>query len=222
MSLKTSPVSISATSDLYGHLPDIYPCDLVVVCGDIFPGAMERDSEAQGQWFREMFLPWVGRTASGKVILVPGNHDLWIKENILELRETYNPSSEHKLVLLCDEGMDFRGLKIYGRVSGLIPQQLDLLLTHDVPASCGGLGVSGIDGIDYGSKELRTAIESRNIRYLIGGHILQPRSREFILDHDNLRTKMFNVSHCDNDKQPLYPPQYMVINPTFSEFYNNR
>lgn len=211
MSSKTSPVSISATSDLFGHLPDIYPCDLAVVCGDIFPGAMDRDPEAQGQWFHERFLPWIGRTASGKVILVPGKHDRWIEEHLMTLCKTYSPSAGHKLVLLCDAGIDFRGLKIYGRVAGPVPQQLDLLLTHDVPAGCGGLGVSETDGIDHGSNELRTSIESRDIRYLIGGHILQPKSREFILDHGNRQTRMFNVSYCDNSRQPLSPPQYMII-----------
>ena len=80
--MKPKRIILNATADLHGHLPDMLPCDLTVICGDIFPGEMDRDTEAQGVWFRNAFIPWVERIPSERVILIGGNYDYWIEANI--------------------------------------------------------------------------------------------------------------------------------------------
>lgn len=235
MSSKKSPVSITATADLHGHLPDMYPCDLAVICGDIFPGGMDKEPEAQGEWFHSVFLPWVQRIGCERAILVPGNHDHWVQAQIGQLKDEYASAAGQKLVILSDCGMEFRGLSIYGTpwvptparnkafstddreflgtVYSWIPQRLDLLLSHTLPKDCGGLDCNDGGAHFYGSSVLRKAVEARDIRYLIGGHIHQPQNRFFTLESNGHRTEIANVSHCNNKKHPIFPPHYMVIMP---------
>ncbi len=223
----TKTVSISATADLHGHLPQLQAADLAVVCGDIFPGGLDKDPYAQGVWFKNEFLPWVDRQDCNHVILIAGNHDHWIEKNNESLRREYAPEALKKLIYLCDTGMVFKGLKIYGtpwvptpfrnkafsmEEDGLrekyakIPQKVDLLLTHTVPYDCNHIGFSERDMQDLGSRELRKAVESRDIRFLVGGHIHSSSERIAHMDFGFRHTEMANVACCDCDKQPSRLP----------------
>ena len=217
-------VLISAISDLHGHLPQMPKTDLTVICGDIFPGEMDKDPEAQGTWFRAAFLPWVEKNESQRVILVAGNHDHWISAHNDQLQQNFAPSAGRKLIYLCDSGMEFKGLTIYGtpwvptpfvnkafsssneeflrEKYSQIPQQVDLLLTHTVPYDCNHIGFSERDMQDLGSRELRKAVESRDIRFLIGGHIHSSSERIAHMDFGFRHTEMANVACCDCNKQP--------------------
>ena len=93
-----------------------------------------------------------------------------------------------------------------------IPQKLDLLLTHTVPYDCNHIGFSEKDMLDLGSKELRKAVEARNIRFLVGGHIHETRERIAHMDFGNSHTEMANVACCDNFKQPFRLPICFTIN----------
>jgi hypothetical protein len=170
----TKTVSISATADLHGHLPQLQAADLAVVCGDIFPGGLDKDPYAQGVWFKNEFLPWVDRQDCNHVILIAGNHDHWIEKYNEALCKEYAPEAIKKLIYLCDSGMEFKGLTIYGtpwvptpfvnkafsssneeflrEKYSQIPQQVDLLLTHTVPYDCNHIGFSERDMQDLGSR----------------------------------------------------------------------
>lgn len=220
----TKTVSVSAIADLHGHLPQLQAADLAVVCGDIFPGGLDKDPYAQGVWFKNEFLPWVDRQECNHVILIAGNHDHWIEKHNELLRREYAPEAQKKLIYLCDSGLVFKGLKIYGtpwvptpfvnkafsssneeflrEKYSQIPQQVDLLLTHTVPFDCNHIGFSERDMQDLGSRELRKAVESRDIRFLIGGHIHASSERIAHMDFGSRHTEMANVACCDCDKQP--------------------
>lgn len=223
----TKTVSISATADLHGHLPQLQAADLAVVCGDIFPAGLDKAPYAQGVWFKKEFLPWVDRQDCNHVILIAGNHDHWIEKNNELLRREYAPEALKKLIYLCDSGMEFKGMTIYGtpwvptpfrnkafsvEEDGLrekyakIPQKVDLLLTHTVPYDCNHIGFSELDMQDIGSKELRKAVESRDIRFLVGGHIHSSSERIAHMDFGFRHTEMANVACCDCDKQPSRLP----------------
>ena len=81
----------SSVTILHGYLPVMPPCDLAVVCGDIFPGEMDRAVEVQGAWFRDVFMPWVEKIQGERVILIAGNHDYWIEENNQMLLTEFTP-----------------------------------------------------------------------------------------------------------------------------------
>ena len=224
----TKQISISAIADLHGHLPQMQHSDLAVVAGDIFPGELDKDPDGQGVWFRVAFLPWVEQQECNHVILVAGNHDHWIAKNNAALMEEFAPEQLKKLIYLCDNGMVFKGARIYGtpwmptpfvnkafssddsdflrEKYSHIPQNLDLLITHTVPYDCNYIGFSDRDMRDLGSKELREAVASRNVRFLVGGHIHETRERIAHMDFGGHHTEMANVACCDNDKQPVRLP----------------
>lgn len=226
-------VFISAIADLHGNLPEMQYASLVIICGDIFPGELDKDPDGQGSWFRAVFLPWVDKIECRRVVLVAGNHDHWIEANNENLLEEFAPSAGKKLVYLCDSGFEFRRLKIYGtpwvptpfvnkafssddsdflreRYSR-IPQNVDLLVTHTVPYDCNHIGFSDRDMKDLGSKELREAVASRNVRFLVGGHIHEARERIAHMDFGERHTEMANVACCDNNKRPFRLPVCLRI-----------
>ena len=225
-------VFISAIADLHGNLPEMQYASLVVICGDIFPGELDNDPDGQGTWFRTAFLPWVDKIECRRAVLVAGNHDHWIEAHNEELLEEFAPSAGKKLVYLCDSGFEFKRLRIYGTPwvpvsSGFprrnrafvledssllaqkfshIPDSLDLLITHTVPYDCNHIGFSDQDMKDLGSKELRDAVASRNVRFLVGGHIHEARERIAHMDFGESHTEMANVACCDNQKQLIRLP----------------
>lgn len=229
----TKLISISAIADLHGHLPQMQYSDLAVVAGDIFPGELDKDPEGQGEWFRAVFLPWVEKQECDHVILVAGNHDHWIAAHNEELLEEFAPSAGEKLIYLSDSGTVFKGLKVYGtpwmptpfvnKAFSLsddsqlrekyahIPQDVDLLITHTVPYDCNYIGFSDRDMKDLGSKELRDAVASRHIRFLVGGHIHETRERVAHMDFGGHHTEMANVACCDNQKQPIRQPIHFTV-----------
>ena len=226
-----SSVTILAAADLHGYLPVMPPCDLAVVCGDIFPVEMDRAVEVQGAWFRNVFMPWVEKIQGERVILIAGNHDYWIEENNQMLLTEFAPSAGRKLVYLCDRGMTFQGLQIYGtpwvptpsrnkafskeeeqlrEAYALIPPELDLLLTHTVPSGC-NLDATVYDKQLWGSMALLKAVEVRQIRYLVGGHIHAPKHAMAQMVWGDHQTIMYNVACCDKHKNPIRLPTPITI-----------
>lgn len=221
-------VTISAVADLHGNLPEIKSASLVFIGGDIFPGELDKNPDVQGAWFRDVFLPWVDKIPCRRVVLVAGNHDHWIEAHNEELLKDFTPSAGKKLVYLCDSGFEFKRLKIYGtpwvptpfvnkafssddsdflrEKYSRIPQNVDILITHTVPYDCNYIGFSDRDMRDLGSKELREAVASRNVRFLIGGHIHETRERVAHMDFGPRHTEMVNVACCDNQKQLIRLP----------------
>ena len=71
---------IVALSDQHGFLPDVPPCDLLIVGGDVCPdrvdGALAEHSPAvQKAWFDDHARPWLARAPATHKILTWGNHD---------------------------------------------------------------------------------------------------------------------------------------------------
>ncbi len=224
----TRGVSISAVADLHGNLPEMKSASLVFIGGDIFPGELDKNPDAQGAWFSDVFLPWVDKIACRRVVMVAGNHDHWIEAHNEELLKEFAPSAGKKLVYLCDSGFEFYGIKMYGtpwvptpfvnkafssddseflrEKYSRIPHNLDILITHTVPYDCNYIGFSDRDMRDLGSKELREAVASRNVRFLIGGHIHETRERVAHMDFGPRHTEMVNAACCNNQKQLIRQP----------------
>ncbi len=71
---------IVALSDQHGHLPDVPPCDLLIVAGDVCPDRIgpfvaHRAPEHQKAWFDTQARSWLARTPARHRILTWGNHD---------------------------------------------------------------------------------------------------------------------------------------------------
>lgn len=77
-------MKIVAISDQHGYLPDIPPCDLLIVAGDNCPDhpseAEDRvgsgpQVERQREWFERVWMPWRQRQPAKRCLLTWGNHD---------------------------------------------------------------------------------------------------------------------------------------------------
>src|SRR5687767_9854021 len=72
---------IVAISDQHGFLPEVPPCDLLIVAGDICPdviegGRLARDfPDSQKSWFDAVARPWLAAAPATHKILTWGNHD---------------------------------------------------------------------------------------------------------------------------------------------------
>src|SRR3990167_818471 len=90
---------IVALSDQHGHLPDIPPCDLLIIAGDVCPDrfgpfwAMHAP-EQQRSWFDRHVRPWLAEVPATHKLLTWGNHDwcgLRHKDNISRLLKGQEP-----------------------------------------------------------------------------------------------------------------------------------
>ncbi len=50
---------VIATSDLHGNLPEIEPCDVLIIAGDHFPLKVDRDYALSMAWAEKYFIPWL-------------------------------------------------------------------------------------------------------------------------------------------------------------------
>lgn len=149
---------ICAVSDLHGRLPEIPPCDVLVIAGDICPDSTSTrlihlcDPDLmrvdQMGWLQTDFEEWLRKLPPSVriVIATPGNHDFWTR-----LPESVASGDGHPPVhLLIDEGLEAYGKKFYASpwvnpcgpwnyqmdrarrkvAFSDIPAGLDLLITH--------------------------------------------------------------------------------------------
>jgi len=75
---------IAAVSDQHGYLPDIPPCDLLIVAGDVCPDRVGsalawHHPELQKAWFDREVRPWLAASPAAHKLLTWGNHD-WCGE----------------------------------------------------------------------------------------------------------------------------------------------
>lgn len=76
---------IAALSDQHGFLPEIPPCDLVIVAGDVCPDRIGpcwafHYPELQRDWFNQRARPWLAAAPGTHKVLTWGNHD-WCGEH---------------------------------------------------------------------------------------------------------------------------------------------
>lgn len=77
-------VSIVATSDLHGVLPDLseYQGDILCICGDIVPLGIQRSVIDSFVWLNDKFFPWLQKLKQFKdIFFIAGNHDFVFDKN---------------------------------------------------------------------------------------------------------------------------------------------
>lgn len=67
-------MKVVATSDLHGELPEITPCDLLLIAGDVCP-LDSHDPHVQLNWLKGHFRPWLAEQPADEIVWVAGNHD---------------------------------------------------------------------------------------------------------------------------------------------------
>jgi hypothetical protein len=98
-------MKVIALSDLHGHLPAIPACDLLIVAGDVCP-VNDHTVDRQVRWLRGPFSDWLNSAPAELAFGIAGNHDFALRETEVGLDLPW--------LYLCDNGMDYCGLKVYG------------------------------------------------------------------------------------------------------------
>lgn len=229
-------MKIAVTSDLHGILPEIEPCELVLICGDIMPLRIQRNIPQSESWLKGEFAEWINSLQCEAVYMVGGNHDYSlanIYRNVLRKLAILERPTKHKLMLLDNENENYRDkdgkvhviwgtpyCKIFGNWAYMyepeilmeayatMPENCDIVLTHDAPKLC-GLGVinQNVDRFDVGNPWLADEMLRKHPKYTFCGHIHSGEHELQTLDD----MKMANVSLVDERYLEFYKPLYLDI-----------
>ncbi len=218
---------ICGVSDLHGDLPkNIEECELVCICGDISPLKIQANHKKMRKWMKEVFKPWCEALPCDKVLFIAGNHDRSLEN--LDFMYTQFPKDEKTTYLFHEnyvytsrKGKEYSIFgtpycKIFGNWAFMevdeildklyqdIPENLDILLTHDAP-----FGVSDIllqlgyyTGEHIGNKPLAKTILQKAPKIVCHGH-LHSTSHEF---EEFGYSKVINCSIKDEYYLPVYDP----------------
>jgi Icc-related predicted phosphoesterase len=201
----------AAISDLHGFLPDVPPCDLLLIAGDVCP-VEDHDLDFQRRWLAGPFSDWLDRLDAGEIVGIAGNHDFIAEADpglMRSLPWTY----------LCDESIDVDGVRVHGSpwtptfmawafmhdeedlaaVWAGIPDEVDVLVTHGPPLGHGDLAVHGVH-VGSGKLAERLAQLDR-LRLHAFGHIHEAGGSRDTLDGATIA----NVSYVDFDYRPAHP-----------------
>lgn len=226
-------MKICAISDTHGFLPEIEPCDLLLISGDIIPLYIQRNNIASSNWFYTEFTDWIGQLKCDKIICIAGNHDFYLSNIIYFPIKDWTRGKciylQDKLYKYLDK--DGKEWNIYGTpwthkfgnwtfmledeelstMYNKIPSNIDILLCHDTP-KYKKLGIlppskwSPVD-IDAGNEPLTKVIKRVQPKYVFCGHLHTCRSKyEKIVE-----SEVYNVSLLNNDYQRVYKPLYLEI-----------
>lgn len=228
-------MKVIALSDLHGTLLPVEdyfePCELVCICGDIVPLSVQSNSHKTRKWLHDSFKPWCESLPCDKVIFIAGNHDLHFN---LEFMYKLFPKDQ-KVTYLFHESYVYtsksgKEYSIFGTPYCTqfgnwaymepdcvldnfyldIPENLDILLTHDQPYGWGDILLEQIwwnTGEHIGNKPLANAIMKKQPRFQFNGHLHS-------CDHKLIeigKTKHYNVSIKSEQYEPIYDPLVIEV-----------
>ncbi len=179
---------VAAVADLHGWLPDVPPCDLLLLAGDLCPVA-DHAPDVHAQWLDGPFRAWLDAQPAAAVAAIAGNHDLVFQQAprlVPDLPWTY----------LEDGGARVAGLELWGspwtpwfydwafnapRIEGesflqeryaSAPADTEVLLLHGPPA---GYGDVAAPGRSVGSTAALELIDRVTPALCVFGHIHEGR-----------------------------------------------
>lgn len=228
-------ITVCAVSDLHGILPEIKPCDICIIAGDVVPLAIQGRKTQSIVWFFKTFLPWIKELPCENVYMVAGNHD-FLLEYDYPLAKALEYLSDFKLcyllnnteTYLADDGEEYI---IYGSpqchqfgnwafmysesyLDGLynnVAEGVDIWITHDTP-KLGDLDLLppsqwNSESVHAGGESLAKAILEVKPSYVFCGHLHTCKDKFYQVDN----TKIYNVSILDNGYNNVYEPTYVEI-----------
>lgn len=230
-------MKIAITSDLHGELPEIDKCDILCICGDICP-THNHNISFQENWLIKQFIPWCNSLNVLQVIFIAGNHDLFLeKKGDDYIKQVF--FNQDKITYLKDECTALlpdecdRNVIIYGtpyckqfgnwsfmreekslkKIYSMIPNDIDILLTHDAP-DLNELGTIHEFNWNYnqtkinaGNKILAKEILKKKPKYAFCGHIHS--GNHTLTDLNGI--KVANVSRMNEKYEPVNEVLYIEI-----------
>lgn len=210
---------VYAASDLHGNLPEPpADADLLLLAGDICPDFRPlRDPIQQSHWLEHQFKAWL-KDHGVPTVGIWGNHDFVGEKPFMVPKMPWTLLQDSEV-----DGIDFKRLRVwgtpwvpglpywafYGRQealqarSDLIPEGLDVLMTHGPPLGHGDFiptsekqrnKYGNFGGEHVGDETLNEAIRRARPRVVICGHIHEARGA-----HDLDGTPVYNVAAVDEN-----------------------
>lgn len=228
-------MKLAIISDLHGNLPDYYEAfedvELLLICGDLIPLDIQGNILESKKWFLNKFKPWVYSLSVKKCYFIAGNHDFLAERNPDWMKEHFPITI--KVSYLCNETATYfykdKTYKIFGtpychlfgnwpfmrdyptleKYYSLIPNNCDIVISHDAPALA-GLGTihqGDRQGTEAGNYLLSDYILQKKPKYFFGGHI---HSGEHSLqEYEGI--KLANTSIVDENYNLTYNPLIIDI-----------
>ena len=213
------PIKITISSDFHGKLPSIPSCDLLIIAGDITPGA---SLIKQAYFLETTFREYLEKVNASDVVFIAGNHD-----SIFQKAPHLVPK-DLKATYLQDSFTEKFGLKIYGTpwqlpfygafnatepslkdIYARIPS-CDILISH-------GPAYSLLDAIKQtpydpdcellyetihvGSRALKEKIISITPKLVVTGHVHEAYGKTSLGS-----TLIVNGSYLDENMRPTHDP----------------
>jgi predicted phosphodiesterase len=225
-------MKVVAVSDMHGNYNfEVPKADILIVAGDIVPLKMQRNIPQSFSWFKKKFIPWCQKLPVEQVYLVAGNHDFFLEDSIktkecllgTKITILYNESSEY----LDDDGKIWTIwgsplCHIFGNWAfmrsdeyekekfSLIPNDLDILITHDAAYGRNDviLGDSPwTDGRNIGNPALAEVLKDKHPKYHFTGHL--HTSDHNLVDYEGTLTAC--VSLLDERYEMTYKPLILEL-----------
>jgi hypothetical protein len=222
---------IVALSDQHGFLPDIPPCDLLIVAGDVCPDRFgpftaRHDPYQQKAWFDHTARHWLASAPATHKLLTWGNHD-WCGEACSFRSDAPRHARSTDLQILVDEGttiplpaggeiavwatlwsntfMQWAFAKEPGDLEPVyaeIPRHR-YPVSHQPPYGYGDRAIDLDSGQvrNVGSRELLTTIERVRPKIVICGHVHDGYGR-----YEHRGVPIHNVSVVDERYRLVHPP----------------
>lgn len=213
---------IAATSDLHGYLPDPppWPCDLVIIAGDIMPD--KRPIERQGDWCQTTLLPWIEEMTSvtkAPLYLTWGNHDFAAIRLLIP--------SDLTAYAVVDRGFNILGSRFYftpwvpnlgrwaysfdgdvpDRYREAIPDDTQILVTHGPPHGFGDATNNHTSNWEHvGSPSLLERCQAIRVPIVICGHIHEGRGTY----ETPWQGAIYNVAALDRNYKPRERPWTLI------------
>ena len=206
----------------------IEECELLLICGDILPLHCQSKMIESRLWLIDEFKPWAASLPVEQVFFIAGNHDFWFERNDLTAHQIF--SSHDKVRYLKNEYIDYissqdakiyhifgtpychifgnwafmRSGEILAKKFSQIPNNIDILLSHDAPYGTSDVCFEGwaADGSHKGCPELRDAIIASKPKYNFHGHLHSSNHGEELLGE----TKVYNTSILNEQYDLVYEP----------------
>lgn len=225
-------MKIVAISDLHGQIPEITEqnYDILCICGDIFPLRAQNNLPQCESWLKKVFIPWCESLPCDTVLLIAGNHDLYFERTLGS--DIYDVFSHTKIKYLENTSYEINGVTFYGtpychefgnwsfmrsdeclsEIFENIPEDVDVLLTHDAP-----YGTSDIclditpwpNAGHIGSIPLRDAILDKAPKLVLHGHLHSTNHNVELMGETD--TEVYNVSLLNEEYKMAYPPLILEI-----------
>lgn len=210
------------TSDLHGCFPNIPPCDVLLIAGDLCP-IEDHSADFQAHWLNHDFADWLASVPARQTIFIAGNHDL-----VLARAPHLVDKTRWKGVYLEDSGFEWEGVHFWGspwanelpgwaftapedallRRWQLIDPRTHVLLVHGPPKGYGDrvIGRWTGDVLEVGSSTLLDSIGRLDLRLVVFGHIHEGAGEYVYRD-----VPLINASLMDLSYEPVNQPRVFEL-----------